>query len=226
MSGSLSGMHSGASTPQPPRLPTGLGRLEIDALAHDEVYTEAELSDLALSDQDSNGVEMREVKLTNVALTGSRLDQLKVTDGELVSCDLSNLEGRGVKATRVTIESSRLTGVALREAALHDLGVRGCRVDLASFSSSRLARTTFEDCRMADASFLDAELESVRFHGCDLTNADFRGARLQRCEFRRSDLTGLDGVRSLRGAAIDWPGIVAMADVWAATLGIRVLDED
>ena len=58
---------------------------------------------------------------------------------------------------------------------------------------------------MSEASFLEAELESVRFHGCDLTRADFRGARLRRCEFRRSNLTDLEGVQGLKGAAIDWP---------------------
>lgn len=67
-------------------------------------------------------------------------------------------------------------------------------------------------------------LDAVRFHRCDLTRADFRGARLKRCEFRGSDLTGLEGVESLRGAAMDWPGIVEMAGVWAAALGIEVLD--
>ena len=76
---------------------------------------------------------------------------------------------------------------------------------------------------MAETSFLDAELECVRFHGCDLTRADFRGARLRRCEFRRCNLSELEGIPALRGAAIDWAGIVAMADVWAEALGISVL---
>lgn len=216
---------AGASTPQPPRLSERLERTDAEALSHDDVYTEAELRDLDLSDQEANGVELREVVLSNVTLTGSRLDQLKVTDGELVNCELSNLHGQGVKASRVAIERSRLTGIVLQDAALHDIAVRECRVDLASLGFSRLARVTFEDCLMAEVSFLDAELESVRFHGCDLTRADFRGARLARCEFRRSDLTDLEGVQALSGAAIDWPGIVAMADVWAAALGISVLSD-
>jgi uncharacterized protein YjbI with pentapeptide repeats len=214
-----------ACTPAPPRVPGQLERAEIEALAHDDVFTEAELVELDLSEQRASGVELREVRLTNVTVTGAELDMLKVADGEFASCDLSNLHGQAVKVSRVSIERSRLTGVALQGAALHDLGVRGCRVDLASFGFSKLARVTFEDCLMAETSFLEAELESVRFHGCDLARADFRGARLRRCEFRRCDLTELEGVQRLRGAAIDWPGIVAMADVWAAALGITVLDD-
>jgi uncharacterized protein YjbI with pentapeptide repeats len=104
--------------------------------------------------------------------------------------------------------------------------IRDCRVDLASFGFSRLTRVTFEECMLAQTDFLDAQLESVRFHHCDLNRADFRGARMQLCEFRRSDLTGLQGVESLRGSAMEWPDIVELAGVWAAALGIEVLDAD
>ena len=79
---------------------------------------------------------------------------------------------------------------------------------------------------VAQTDFLEAGLESVRFHDCDLTRADFRGARLQGCEFRRCDLTGLEGVASLRGAALEWPAIVELAGVFAAALGVEVLDAD
>jgi uncharacterized protein YjbI with pentapeptide repeats len=119
-----------------------------------------------------------------------------------------------------------MTGIAVPEATLRDVSLRGCRIDLASFGFSRLERVTFEDCVLHQTDFLEAQLDAVRFHGCDLTSADFRGARLKRCEFRRSDLTGLQGVESLRGAAMEWPDIVEMAGVWAATLGIEILDAD
>ena len=141
-------------------------------------------------------------------------------------CNLANLRGLGAQATRVTIEGSRLTGISLMEASLRDITVRDCRVDLASFGVAELVRVTFEDCVMTETSFLDARLESIRFHGCDLTRADFRGATLRDCELRRTELTDLEGIANLRGAAIDWPGIVANADVWAAALGVRVLDTD
>ena len=46
---------------------------------------------------------------------------------------------------------------------------------------------------------------------------------MRRCEFRGCDLNELEGVQALKGAAIDWACIVAMADVWAGALGISVL---
>ena len=124
------------------------------------------------------------------------------------------------------VESSRLTGIAFPEGSLRDLVIRDCRVDLASFGFAELVRVTFEDCLLAETSFLGARLHGVRFQGCGLTRADFSEASLQRCEISRCDLTGLQGVAQLRGAAVDRTGIVANADVWAAALGITVLDED
>jgi uncharacterized protein YjbI with pentapeptide repeats len=85
---------------------------------------------------------------------------------------------------------------------------------------------TFEDCLLQQTDFLEAQLDAVRFHRCDLARADFRGARLKACEFRRCNLTGLEGVGSLRGAAMEWPDVVEMAGVWAAALGIEILDPD
>jgi uncharacterized protein YjbI with pentapeptide repeats len=71
---------------------------------------------------------------------------------------------------------------------------------------------------------LEARLESVRFYDCDLAGADFRGASVRQSEFRRVDLSWLEGVQGLRGAAMEWSDIVAMAGLWAAALGIEVLD--
>jgi len=164
------------------------------------------------------------VRITRADLAGTKFPQLRVVDAQLTDCNLANLDARGAAATRVAIDRSRLTGISLPGCTMHDVRVRGCRVDLASFGAAKLARVTFEDCLISEARFIEASLDSVRFHDCDLTGADFRGARLHRCEFRRSDLTGLDGIASLRGAAIDWPTIVELADVWAAALGIAVLD--
>jgi uncharacterized protein YjbI with pentapeptide repeats len=96
---------------------------------------------------------------------------------------------------------------------------------MASFGFSRLARVVFEDCVMAGTEWLEAELDSVRFESCDLSGADLRGATLRRCELRRCSLEDIVGVERLRGAAMEWHRIVEMAGVWAAALGIEVLED-
>jgi uncharacterized protein YjbI with pentapeptide repeats len=125
----------------------------------------------------------------------------------------------------VTIADSRLTGLQLTEAHLSDLTINGCRADLASFAGSRLERVTFEDCVLAQSDFLDAVLDSVRFHRCDLRGVDLRGARLRHTELRGCELADIEGVDSLRGAALEWEAIVGLAGTFAAALGVRVLDD-
>ncbi len=219
-------MRRPALAPQPPELPVQLDRRELSALSHDIVYAEIELANTELADQHANGVTLTADKLTTIDLSGSQLEQLRVTDSELKACNLANARAPRTTARRISIDSCRLTGIQLTEATLCDVTIRDSRVDLASFGFSRLTRVTFEDCALAQSDFLEAQLESVRFHRCDLTKADFRGARLRQCEFRRSELTDLEGIQSLRGAAMEWPDIVAMVGTWAAALGIGVLDPE
>ena len=69
---------------------------------------------------------------------------------------------------------------------------------------------------LAQAEFREALLRSVRFEHCDLTEADITGLRLD----------GLAGAERLRGAAMPWGDIVGHAGVFAAALGIRLLDAE
>lgn len=46
---------------------------------------------------------------------------------------------------RVAVTGCRLTGISLFEAFVRDVTFAGCRIDLASFGSSRLQQVTFED---------------------------------------------------------------------------------
>jgi uncharacterized protein YjbI with pentapeptide repeats len=164
-------------------------------------------------------------RLVGAELTDDR-PQLALTDVELDRANLANLRARGVHATRVVIRASRLTGAGLTEGRLSDVVVTGCSADLAAFSFSGLERVTFEDCVLTNASFLEARLYAVRFHRCRLDGADFRGARMTSCELRGCTLDGLQGIEHLRGAAMEWPDIVAAAGTLAAALGISVLDPD
>ncbi len=117
-----------------------------------------------------------------------------------------------------------MTGIRLSDASIQDVAFHGCRIDLASFASTTLRRVMFDECLLTQTDFLDAQLESVRFDHCDMGELDLRGARLLRCELRDCNLDGLQGVENLRGAAMPWPEIVAMAGVWASALGIEEIE--
>lgn len=152
-------------------------------------------------------------------------EDLSLTDAHLRRCNLANLRAPRGRLTRVVVEQSRLTGMALNEGRLSDVVVRGCSGDLASFAFSGLERVTFEDCVLTQADFLEARLYDVRFLRCRLDAADFRDARMTQVELRGCSLDGVAGIEAFRGAALEWPDVVALAGTLAAALGIEVLDD-
>jgi uncharacterized protein YjbI with pentapeptide repeats len=213
-----------AAAPAAPRLPEEPVAGRIRSLAHDSVLGEVELRALDLSNQDARGVKLDGVRAEECDLSSSRLDALRLVDCVLHGCDLANVLARGAALSRVEVLDSRLTGISLLEANLADVTFRGCRADLASLAGASLTRVTFEDCVLVETGFVEARLQSVRFLHCDLTAADFRDARVEGCEFRRNRLSAVQGLTSLRGAAMEWPDVVELAGELASALGIDTLD--
>ena len=77
--------------------------------------------------------------------------------------------------------------------------------------------------RLIEASY-QATLKDVLFERCDLQAAMFSGAALTRTELRRCILAGVQGVEALRGARMPWPDVVENGPVFAAGLGIAIID--
>ena len=215
-----------AGSPDPPELPSELAPLDDATVEAEASFLEVELSGDSWPGVEAKDVSFKASRLANVDLSGAVLERLWLSHCELSGCDLANLQATAARVQKARIADSRMTGIAFAEATLSDVTFRGCRIDLAAFGFAQLERVTFADCVLAQSDFLETRLEHVRFHDCDLTGADFRGARLQACELRRCNLSGIEHVSGLRGASLEWPSIVELAGVWAAELGIGVLDRD
>ena len=213
-----------AEPPRAPALDADLPALGVDALEHEDTFDGVRVEGSALAGQRASGVTFTSCRLTDVQLGGSHLESLALTEVVVERGDLSNVEARRAGIRVASISGSRMTGVALTQSTLLDVTIRGAQLNLASFAGSKLRRVTFEDCVMRQADVMDAELESVRFHGCDMTEFDLRGATLSRCELRDCRLDGVRGADRLRGAAMPWSDIVAMAGIWAGELGIQTLE--
>lgn len=215
-----------AGPPDPPELPNELAALESAAIEAEGSLLEVELSGESWPGLEAKDVSIKTSRLARVDLSGAVLERLWLSHCELSGCNLANLDAKGARVQTTRITDSRMTGIAFAEATLSDVTFSACRIDLAAFGFARLERVTFEDCLLAQSDFLETSLEHVRFHDCDLSGADFRGARLRTCELRRCNLSGVEHVSGLRGASLEWPQIVELAGVWAAELGIGVLDPE
>jgi uncharacterized protein YjbI with pentapeptide repeats len=215
-----------AEPPRAPALDDDLPALTVAVLEHEDAFDGVSIERAALAGQRASGVTFKSSRLADVQLAGSHLESLALTEVVVERCDLSNVEARRAGIRVASLAGCRMTGVAMTDATLRDVTIRNAQLDLASFAGSRLTRVTFENCVMRQGDVMDAELQSVRFHACDMTEFDLRGARLARCELRNCRLDGLRGADRLRGAAMPWSDIVAMAGFWAAELGIETLGDE
>jgi uncharacterized protein YjbI with pentapeptide repeats len=182
-----------------------------------------------LEDETAGALEdatLEQARLVDADLSGDRLKGLRLIDVAIERGNLANLVAPEPVLRRVTVTGARLTGVQWTRGSITDVAFRDCRIDLATFAGSTLERVTFVGCLLAQAEFRDALLRSVRFEHCDLSEADLGGLRIDGCELRSCTLDGLAGAERLRGAALPWHDVVGNAGLFAAALGIRVLDED
>jgi len=209
-----------------PALDDDLPPLEVGALEHEDTLDGVRVEGAALAGQRASGVTFKACRLTEVQLAGSHLESFALTEVVVERGDLSNVEARRAGIRVALLSGCRMTGIALTGATLRDVTITDAQLDLASFAGARLTRVTFEHCVMRQTDVMDAELDSVRFHSCDMTEFDLRGAKLARCELRDCRLEGVRGADRLRGAAMPWSDIVAMAGIWAGELGIRTLDAE
>lgn len=145
-------------------------------------------------------------------------------DATFADVDWSTRDEMRFSARRVEILRGRLTGAQFPESTFIDATFADCRADLASFRFAKLERVVFRDCRLEEADFYGAQLEDVLFERCDLRLASIGGAKTTRVELRGCNLEGLQGAEALRGVRIPWDDIVGNGPVFAAALGIEVVD--
>jgi uncharacterized protein YjbI with pentapeptide repeats len=150
--------------------------------------------------------------------------------GELVDVTIDGADWansrpvRGLDARRAELRTCRLTGSDLGEARLSDVTFADCRLDLVNLRFAKLERVVFRDCRMAECDFSEASLKDVLFERCELTEAAFEKVTLDRVELRGCKLAGARGVDSLRRARMPWDDVLENAPVFAAALGIEIVD--
>jgi uncharacterized protein YjbI with pentapeptide repeats len=139
--------------------------------------------------------------------------------------DWSNTRAARSSLRRVELRLCRLTGVELAESELSDVVFVDCRLDLAGLRFAKLERVVFRDCRMTECDLYGATLEDVVFERCELRQASLAEVTVRRVDLIGCELAGLQGAEALRGARMPWDDVVQNGPVFAAALGIEMLDE-
>jgi uncharacterized protein YjbI with pentapeptide repeats len=147
-----------------------------------------------------------------------------LADVVVTDLDWANLRSLRFSARRVELRRCRLTGTELAEAAISDVTFDECRLDLVGLRHAKLERVVFRDCRMSDCDLYGASLKDVLFERCELREATISSATLERVELRGCDLAGLRGAEALRTARMPWNDVLANAVLFAAVLGIEIVE--
>ena len=152
-------------------------------------------------------------------------DELRdLADAVVSGRDWANVRLPRLSLRRVGLRLCRLTGAELAESTFADVTFDECRLDLGALRHARLERVVFRDCRLAECDFYGAALTDVLFERCELREATFSGCSVERVELRRCELDGLRGIEDLRGARIPWSDLPGNAALFAAALGLHVVD--
>jgi uncharacterized protein YjbI with pentapeptide repeats len=194
-----------------------------------EALSEAEISGSGIAAGSHPSIDA-----TAVRIADSRISDVDFADGEFARCSitdviwvggtLANVSVMNSNLRRVRFSDVRATGVNLAGATLEDVCFVSCRLDLSNLRMAKLERVRFESCRMEEADFYQASLRSVVFDDCTLTGANWSGATFERSEMRGSDLSGADGLESIRGVRMPWSDVVRSANEIARAAGIEVID--
>jgi uncharacterized protein YjbI with pentapeptide repeats len=216
-------------TPRAPVAPRMNGDLRADDLARVRFEDEARIEGVELTGAVPPNTKARNVTIEDTrirgALAGAKLHDLHLHDAELLGADLANVDLTKAHLDRLTLKDCRLTGAQLVGATLKDTTLIGCRIDFAVLADARLDRVLLRDCNLSESSLEQAHLRDVRFESCDLTRATLGQSRHQRVELHGCTLREVRSLSDLRGAAFPYPDIVGHAAVFAAALGIAVIQD-
>jgi uncharacterized protein YjbI with pentapeptide repeats len=213
--------------PLAPDLPADLtpGALPDDDLGNGALHVCLSFDGTDLSGRESANADIDQCRYRNVNLSHVKLRRAEVRDVVFDRCDLANLRARDCSMSRTAVLASRMTGLSWVAGGLRDVLFDGCRMDLASFHSTKLRDVVFTNCRLDQADFGDADLCGARFTDCDLTGAQFSGALMTGAQIARCELAGIGGVTSMRGATVTSADAMTLAATLAAALGIVITDD-
>lgn len=213
----------------PPELPDPTNEIltRLDELEDGGQYLNVEISETELPDQVAERVYIDTAVFRQVAMSGAKLELLKLTDVLFDHCDLNNSKWYKANLNRVQATGSRLTGLEVADAKLSDVLIKECKCDFVQFRASVFKYCRFEACNLREADFSEADLSGVAFVNCDLRGAQMYGTRLKGADLRGSQLDDLQILpENLRGAIVEPAQLITLGWGFAKYFGLVVNDAE
>lgn len=137
-----------------------------------------------------NPIDLTDVDLSGVNLTGATLADLHMPGADLTKADLES----------AIIEGGDWTGAQINNARLVSATFYGTILDRVQFNSADLTYASFEELRMTQADFTDADMASINWYYVDLDSSILR-----KCVMFRNSFHAVDFKRCYI-EELDWDG--------------------
>jgi uncharacterized protein YjbI with pentapeptide repeats len=214
------------TAPTTPRLASERTVVEHDSLVDEDEWLGETVAGADLARTSAEHVRIVGTELRGVTLTAANLHRCTLTDVRLVECELSGAMFTESQWLRVEVVNCRMSGVVVSQSRLRHVRFAENKLDGADFRIVSSERVVFDQCALPDADFYDARLQSVDFDRCDLRRAHMSGVVARELRLHGSQLEGLRGAASLRGASITFDQVFPLALGLFNELGITVTGDD
>lgn len=175
-------------------------------------------------------IDATESSLYRCGLHVAGIEELVLERARLVECELATPELTSLAAAegtwrRVTVTAGRIGALEAAEAHWDGVVVTGTRVGYLSLRGAQVTDTVIEGCQVDTLDLTGGTLDRVRVRDCVVAELVVPRVRLHDVDLRGTDLTSVEGILGLAGAAITANQLLALASALAQACGLRVLPE-
>lgn len=151
--------------------------------------------------------------------TGATLVDVDIPDARVASLRL-----RDASLRRVRITGGRIGTLDLSGARIDELSVVGVRIDYLNLGGAKAVDIDVSGCGIRTLDLPQADLARVRFTETRSDEVDSRGLRARDVDLRGLDAMAFLDANSLKGTTLTGFQVQQLAPLFAAGLGIRVID--
>jgi len=203
----------------------GLDRADARGLQPGDGREEQHLSAHGVPRIDATGASLHRCALELTGLEELVGDRARLVECEVVTPQLSSCAARGGAWRSVVVTAGRIGALEAPAARWDAVALLGTRVGYLSLRDAHVTDTVLEGCHLDTLDLTAATLTRVRIRDCVVDELVLTRARLAEVDLRGTQLTRVEGVLGLAGAAITDEQLLVLAPLLAHACGLRVLPE-
>lgn len=194
------------------------------ALVAHESYVGARYSDSDISEVELSGASFSECEFRAITANVSDFRTARFVDTSFIQLNAPLFKAPRSQFRDVTLEGSRLGAAEFYGADWRSVRFVNCRLGYVNLRGAQVQDVQFVGCTIDELDLGGATAKRVAFESTQVDTLDLTGSTLQDVDLRSLHMRQLIGLESLKGATLTSSQITALAESFAAHLGIHVED--